>query len=224
MWNELLFDCFIYYRMFWNSIGYSVIITLVQLVVVVPCAFGLVMLNNRLTKGIKAVYWLLMMMPLQVTILPNYIGLRDMGVLNTPFCVVLPMVFSVLGVIIMCQYMEHVDWSQIEAARLETDSIITILWKIVCPNLKVCIFAVGMFTFVESYNMLEQPMLFIKDTKWQTLSVFIANAGEYEGNVLFPAAVIFIIPVLLLYLLFNQNLREGIVIGEIRKNKTKKIM
>jgi multiple sugar transport system permease protein len=63
--------------------------------------------------------------------------------------------------------------------------------------------------------MVEQPMLFLEDDRLKTLSVFIANAADYEGSVLYPAAVIFMIPVLILYLFFQENLEKGLTLGDL---------
>ncbi|MGN1304842.1 MAG: carbohydrate ABC transporter permease [Oscillospiraceae bacterium] len=212
---DLLFDCFVFYPMFWNSIIYATIITIVQLLVIIPCAFGFSQAKFK-GKGILfAFYIVLMMMPLQVTILPNYIGLRDMGLIDTPFGIILPMIFSPFGVVVMHQYMKNIDNSVIEATRLETSSVIRIMLTSVIPQMRVCIFAVVLFTFADCWNMVEQPMLFLKDNCLKTLSVFITNAQSYTGNVLFPSAVIFMIPVLLLYLFFNENLEKGLTLGEV---------
>ena len=212
---DLLFDCFVFYPMFWNSVIYAAVITIVQLLVIIPCAFGFSQ-AEFVGKGVLFTFYIvLMMMPLQVTILPNYIGLRDMGLIDTPFGIILPMIFSPFGVVVMHQYMKNIDNSVIEATRLETSSVIRVMLTSVIPQMRVCIFAVVLFTFADCWNMVEQPMLFLKDDSLKPLSVFITNAQNYEGEVLFPAAVIFIIPVLLLYLFFNENLEKGLTLGEI---------
>lgn len=212
---DLLFDCFVFYPMFWNSVIYAAVITLFQLVVIIPCAFGFSQAKFK-GKGILFLFYIvLMMMPLQVTILPNYIGLRDMGLIDTPFGIILPMIFSPFGVVVMHQYMKNIDSCVIEASRLETSSIIRIILTSVIPQMRVCILAVVLFVFADCWNMVEQPMLFLKNDSLKTLSVFITNAQDYEGEVLFPAAVIFIIPILLLYLFFNENLEKGLTLGEV---------
>ncbi|MBD5384013.1 MAG: carbohydrate ABC transporter permease [Ruminococcaceae bacterium] len=212
---DLLFDCFVFYPMFWNSVLYAAAITVVQLVVIIPCAFGFSQAKFK-GKGVLFVFYIiLMMMPLQVTILPNYIGLRDMGLIDTLWGIILPMIFSPFGVVVMHQYMKNIDNSVIEATRLETNSIFRILFTSVIPQLRVCIFAVVLFVFADCWNMVEQPMLFLKDDSLKTLSVFITNAQEYTGEVLFPAAVIFLIPVLILYLFFNENLEKGLTLGDL---------
>ena len=212
---DLLFDCFVFYPMFWNSVIYAVVITLVQLVVIIPCAFGFSQAKFKGKGALFVFYIVLMMMPLQVTILPNYIGLRDMGLIDTPLAIILPAIFSPFGVVVMNQYMKSIDNSVIEAMRLETNSVIRIILTAVVPQLRVCIFAVVLFVFADCWNMVEQPMLFLKTDSLKTLSVFITNAQNYEGNVLFPSAVMFLVPVLLLYLFFNENLEKGLTLGEL---------
>ena len=212
---DLLFDCFVFYPMFWNSVLYAAAITIAQLAVIIPCAFGFSQARFR-GKGVLFVFYIvLMMMPLQVTILPNYIGLRDMGLINHPLGIILPMIFSPFGVVVMHQYMKNIDNSIIEAARLETNSIFRVMFTGVIPQIRVCIFAVVLFVFADCWNMVEQPMLFLKDNSLKTMSVFITNAQEYTGEVLFPSAVIFIIPVLILYLFFNENLEKGLTLGDL---------
>lgn len=210
---DLLFDCFVFYPMFWNSILYAAIITVVQLAVIIPCAFGFSQAKFRGKSALFVFYIVLMMMPLQVTILPNYIGLRDMGLLNHRLGIILPMIFSPFGVVVMHQYIKNINSSVIEATRLETNSIFRVIFTAVIPQIRVCIFAVILFVFVDCWNMVEQPMLFLKDDSLKTLSIFITNALEYEGEVLFPAAVIFIIPVLILHLFFSDNLEKGLTLG-----------
>ncbi|MCM1298352.1 MAG: carbohydrate ABC transporter permease [Firmicutes bacterium] len=212
---DLLFDCFVFYPMFWNSVIYALAITAAQLIVIIPCAFGFSQAKFKGKGALLVFYIVLMMMPLQVTILPNYIGLRDMNLIDTPYGIILPMIFSPFGVVVMHQYMKSIDGSVIEAMRIETNSIFRILLTAVIPQLKVCIFAVILFVFADCWNMVEQPMLFLKDDNLKTLSVFIADSEKYEGSVLFPAAVIFLIPVFILYLFFNENLEKGLTLGEL---------
>ena len=214
-YSDLLFDCFAFYPMFWNSVLYAAAITAAQLIVIIPCAFGFSQAKFRGKGALFVFYIILMMMPLQVTILPNYIGLRDMGLIDHPLGIILPMIFSPFGVVVMHQYMKNIDNSVIEATRLETNSIFRVIFTGVIPQIRVCIFAVDLFVFADCWNMVEQPMLFLKDDGMKTLSVFIANAQNYTGEVLFPAAVIFLIPMLILYLFFNEDLEKGLTLGDL---------
>ena len=127
-WKELLFNCFSFYRVFWNSCFYAICISLLQIILGIPCAFGLYMINNKITKCFVFICWLIMLMPPQITLLPNYIGLRDMGMLDTRIGVVLTMTFSTFVVVMVYQYLKGIDESYVEAARMETSSII----KVIC--------------------------------------------------------------------------------------------
>lgn len=213
---DLLFDCFVFYPMFQNSVIYAAVITAVQFLITIPCAFGFSQSKFKGKSVLYTAYIILMMMPLQVTILPSYIGLRDMGLIDTKLGIILPMIFSPFGVIVMHQYMKSIDNNVIEALRLETSSVIRIMITAVVPQIKICIFAVIVFVFAECFNMVEQPMLFLKNSELQTLSVFIANAEKYSGEVMFPAAVIFMIPIFLIYLFFDDTLENGLTLGEMK--------
>ena len=214
-YTELFFDCFIFYPMFWNSILYAAVITLLQLAVIIPCSFGFIHAKFRGKEGLYIFYIMLMMMPLQVTVLPNFIGLRDFGILYTRAGIILPMIFAPFGVIVMHQYMKCIDDSIIEAARLDTSSMVRVLLTAVVPQLKVCIFAVVLFVFAECWNMVEQPMLFLKDDRLKTLTIMISRTDIYNTAILSAAAVIFMIPVLLLYLFFNEHLEKGLTLKDL---------
>lgn len=214
-YDNLFFECFKFYTMFWNSVIYAYSITALQLLVILPAAFAFSFARFRMKEALFFFYVILMMMPLQVMILPNYIGLRDMGILNTRAGIILPMIFSPFGVVVLRQYMKNIDTSSIEAMRLETNSIIRILLHAVVPQVKVCLYAVGIFIFAECWNMLEQPMLLLQDENLKTLTVFFSNSEKYGELVLYPASVLFMIPILLLYLFFHRELERGLTLHEI---------
>lgn len=209
---ELFFNCFIFYPMFWNSMLYAIVITAFQLLIIVPCAFGFIHAKFKGKNILFVLYIMLMMMPLQVTILPNYIGLRDFGLIDNRLGIILPMIFSPFGVIVMHQYMKNIDDSVIEALRMDTSSIIRVIITAAVPQLRVCLFAVGLFVFAECWNMVEQPMLFLKDDRLKTLTILISKADKFNAEILFSASVISMIPIILLYIFFNENLEEGLTL------------
>ena len=202
---DLFFDCFIFYRMFWNSLGYTLVIAAVQLLIALPAAISLYYLRGKWKTALFYIYVILMIMPLQVTLLPNYIGLRDMGLLNTPWAILLPQFFSPFAVGVLYQYIRNWDDTLVQACRLETNSFLQAFFHGMLPQLKGCIAAVFLFGFAESWNMVEQPMLFVKDSDLKTLSVFLAEADRYQGELLFPASVVYLIPVLLLFGFFGGS-------------------
>lgn len=209
-YKDLFFDCFVFYRLFWNSVLYSCAITVFQLIVNILGAFGLRFAKFRGRGLLFLLYLVLMMMPLQVMILPNYLGLRDMNLIDTGFAIILPMIFSPLGLVVLYQYTNGIDPEIIEAARLETNSMGRIIVSALLPQIRICIFAVGLFIFAEAWGLVEQPMLFLRREELKTLTIFLSETEKYSSNVLLPASVIYIIPVLLLYMFFHEELEEGL--------------
>lgn len=209
-YHQLIFNCFIVYRFFWNSVIYSIAITIGALLFGVPAAFAFKFAKFKGKNILFVLYIIVMMMPLQVMLLPNYIGLRDMGLINSGLAIVLPLIFSPFAVVVIHQYMREIDSSTIESARLDTNSVLRIIIHCVLPQIRVCIAAVALFVYADMWNMVEQPMIYLDNNKLRTLSTFIANSDQYNPDVLLPASVLFIIPVLFWYLLFHEELKQGL--------------
>ncbi len=209
-YRELFLNCFPFYRMFWNSVLYAVSVTVGSILISVPAAYAFKFASFPGKKVLYVLYMVLMMMPLQVMLLPNYIGLRDLKLLNTPYAIILPLLFSPLSVVILHQYMRECDVQVVEAARLETNSCVKIIWHCIVPQIRVCIFAVALLVFAETWNLVEQPLLYLNEDKWRNLSLLFSEAERYEAEVLLPAAVLFMVPVLLWYLLFHDELKKGL--------------
>lgn len=209
-YKELFWDCFPFYRMFWNSVLYAGSVTVGAVVIAIPAAYAFKFAKFPGKRVLYVVYIILMMMPLQVMLLPNYIGLRDLKLLNTPYAIILPLLFSPLGVVILHQYMRECDVQMVEAARLETNSCLRVIWHCIVPQIRVCIFAVALLIFAETWNLVEQPLLYLNEDKWRNLSLLFSEPERYQAEVLLPAAVLFMIPVFLWYLLFHKELKKGL--------------
>lgn len=207
-YKELFGNCFIFYRMFWNSVLYAFCITFGAIIIGIPAAFGLRFAKFPGKRFLYVLYIVLMMMPLQVMLLPNYIGLRSMKLLNTPYAIILPLLFSPLCVVILYQYMRECNAECVEAARLETSSVLRIILRCILPEIKVCLFAVALLIFAESWNLVEQPLLYLDADRWKNLSLLFSEPERYRRAVLEAAGVVFMFPVLLWYLMFHKELNS----------------
>ena len=197
-------------RNFWNSVLYALVITVLNILVSVPAAYSFSQAKFRWKEALFFFYIVLMMMPLQVTLLPNYIGLRDMKLLDTPYSIILPAVFAPFSAFLLTQYMNGLENSCLEAALLETKSVTTILTRIVLPQLRPCILAVFIFEFAEQWNMVEQPNIYLKAEKWKPLSSFLSMDGGLTVSEVLAGSVIFMIPIVVLYLYFHDSLEVGL--------------
>lgn len=197
-------------RNFWNSVFYAVLITIGNIIISVPAAYAFKESKFKGKDALFFFYIVLMMMPLQVTLLPNYIGLRDMKLLNTPYAIVLPALFAPFSVFLLTQYMRGMEQSYLEAALLETKSMTRIVTKIYLPQLKPCILAVFVFVFAEYWNMVEQPNIYLQSEQLKPLSVLLTMGGSLSVSEVLAGSVIFMVPILILYLYFHDSLETGL--------------
>lgn len=218
-YNELFFNCFSFYPAFWNSVLYTLAIVILQLIIIIPTAFAFTKIRSKAVNFAFILYIILMMMPLQVTLLPVYIGLRDFHLLDTRLGIILPITFSPMYVVIMKQYMTTINFSIIEAITLETNSLARIIFSGIIPQIKPCIYAVILLSAAETWNIYEEPVYFLKKADLMPMSVFINKISVYENSMIFCASVICIVPMVLLYGLFSDYLKKGIALSnEIEKN------
>lgn len=199
---ELLITDYTVLRYFWNSALYAICITVVCLMVSFPLGFLFAKVNFRGREVIFFIYIVVMLLPFQATLLPNYIGLRDLKMLNTPFALMLPLMFSPLAVFLFRQFISGIKDEVIESALLETSSVVQILRYIILPQTKEAFFALGVLLFCESWNMVEQVIIFTAERKeWWPLSVML---DEIPENVTYAGAVVYMYPVLVLFLCFGK--------------------
>lgn len=197
-------------RGFWNSVLYAGVITVCNIVVSVPAAFAFLHARFKGKDLLFFLYIVLMMMPLQVTLLPNYIGLRDMKLLDTQYAIILPAIFTPFSAFLMTQYMRGLEEASIEAAMLETNSVIRMLVMIVLPQLKTCILAVFVFVFAEYWNMVEQPNIYLRQETLKPMSVLLTASGSMTLSAVLAGSVVLMIPIVILYLYFHDSLEVGL--------------
>lgn len=206
----VLVEEFWFYPKFWFSLAVAAGIGAGAVIVAVLAAVGLKFGRVRHVKGILFVLLLLMLMPLQTTLLPNYIGLRDLSLLDKPGALVLPMLASPFAIYLMYQYMDSVPYEGFEAARLETGSVFRILCSVMLPQMRACIAAVFVFMFAEGFNMVEQPLYFVKKETLKPLSILAESLTSENSHLIFAVGILCMIPMLLLYGFYEEELTEGL--------------
>lgn len=207
---DLLIEHSFILRNFWNSVLYAGVITCFNILISVPAAYAFSQARFKGKEVLFFFYIVLTMMPLQVTLLPNYIGLRDMNLLDTPFAIVLPAVFTPFSVFLMTQYMKGLEQSFAEAALMETRSVTKIMFMVVLPQLRTCILAVFVFVFAEYWNMVEQPDIYLRREELKPLSSLLAVGEGFTVSEVLAGSVIFMVPIVILYLYFHDSLETGL--------------
>lgn len=199
-----------YFRQFWTSMLYSLVITLFSNIIAIPTAFVLAKYPTRKNRILFSVYILTMMMPFTITMLPNYIMLSRFSLIGKIWAVILPMSFAPFAVFILRQFMLSTQNEQVQAAMLETNSYFQLIFKIIIPANKNGLIAMNILVFAECWNMVELPQLFLANGQAMPLSVSLNGLIEQDASVAFAGSVLYLLPMFLLCLFFHREIADGL--------------
>ena len=195
---------------FWISLFLAAAIVLGQLVIASLAAYAFSFFDFRMRHLLFFLTIVLMMMPYQVTLVSNYIVLDKLGVLGGYSSIILPGIFSAFGVFLLRMIMKSVPQNIIEAAKVDGASHLRILSSIVLPNCRAGIVSLVVLSFIDTWNMIEQPLVFLKDSSMYPLSIYLAEVNSRNYSLSFAGGMLAMVPVLILFLYFEDNLIEGI--------------
>lgn len=198
---------------FWKSLGLSACIATGQMVVSTLAGYSFAKHRYR---GQNVVFFLLMSMmilPVQVTLVPNYTMLDALGLLDTYYALALPMIFVPLGTFIMTQSFRAVPNEIIEAARLDGCGVLGIIWRIAIPMSKAGLVCTMLLSFLDGWNMVEQPVAFLREAGRYPFAVALASTPPADPGVQLVCCIFAALPPVLLFAFFSQELVEGIAAG-----------
>ena len=195
---------------FWNSVILVAPIVLAQLAVASVAAYGFTRWRGKIRSGIFFFYVILMLMPYQVTLVPNYLVSDFLGLLNTRWAIILPGAFAPFSVFLLTKSMRRIPASLIESAKLDGAGEWHIFWNICLPQCRSALYSIAILVFIDYWNMVEQPLILLPDASQQPLSVYLSQINAGEIGIAFAAAVIYMVPGLLMFLHGEAYLVEGI--------------
>jgi len=197
-----------------NSLFIASAITLGQLITCPLAAYAFARLNFPGKNILFIVLLAALMIPAQVTIVPLFILMRQLGLYNTLWAVILPALISPFGVFLLRQYFMTIPTELEDAARIDGASYLTIFWRIIMPLSLPALMTLGIITFVFWWNDYFTPLIMIHDQNLQTVPVGIVllqgrfGAGAI-GDVSAGVAMA-VIPVLIVFLLLQRNIIKSI--------------
>lgn len=195
---------------FWNSVILVVPIVAFQLLVASGAAYGFTRYRGRMKEMIFFVYIILMLMPYQVTLVPNYLVSDWLGILDTRWAIWLPGIFSPFAVFLLTKYMRRIPVAVMEAAQIDGAGEWQIFRSICMPLCKGALCSVAILIFIDYWNMVEQPLILLADAELHPLSVFLSKINEGEVGLAFAVATIYMVIPLLVFLYGEDYLVEGI--------------
>ena len=161
-----------------------------------------------------------LVIPAQVSMLPLFLMLKQLGFINTYWGVIIPGMASIFGVFLIRQYALSISDSLLDAARIDGASEFRIYWSLVLPMCKPILVTLAIFTFMGSWNDFMWPLIVLTNNDMYTLPVALANLlGEHvqDTELMMAGSVLTILPVMVLFMVLQKSYIEGIMIGGVKE-------
>jgi multiple sugar transport system permease protein len=161
-----------------------------------------------------------LVIPAQVSMLPLFLMLRELGLINTYWGVIIPGMTSIFGIFLVRQYALAIPASLLDAARIDGAGELRIYWSVVVPFCKPVLVTLAIFTFMGTWNDFLWPLVVLTDDNLQTLPVALANLlGEHVQDVelMMAGAVLTVLPIIVMFVSLQRYYIEGIASGSIKE-------
>jgi multiple sugar transport system permease protein len=207
-------------RYFLNSIVIASAVTLISLAFNSMAGFAFAKYQFRGRNGLFRFLLSGLIIPAQVTMLPLFLMLKTMGMVNTYAGVIVPGLASIFGIFLIRQFVGAIPDSLLEAARIDGASEFTVYRLVILPLCRPILFTLALFTFMGTWNDFMWPLIIMTDNANYTLPVALANLkGEHllDLELMMAGSVVTILPVLILFLAFQRHYVRGIMLGGVKE-------
>lgn len=199
--------------------------------IVTACAAAITVFINLLAgyafakysfRGKNALFLLVLstlMIPVQVTMIPNYIVTSRLGLVNTYAGLILPPCAEAFGLFLARQFMQEIPDELIDAGRMDGATEFTVFRRLILPNTRSLVSVLVIFTVMWRWNDFQWPLVIVSDSRMYTVQIGLAmlNGSYYiNWNLLMSSALISILPVLAVFLIFQKQFVEGIAFTGIK--------
>jgi multiple sugar transport system permease protein len=208
-----------YFKFFTNSVYITLAAIFGQVVIGIFAAFAFAKIEFKGRNIIFGIYVLAILLPFQVTLVPNYLMLDKIQMVtgvklfDTHWAIILPGIFSSFGIFLLRQFIRGIPNETIESARMDGAGYLRILFKIIIPMIKPALFTLVLLTFIDNWNLIEQAIIFINTPAKMPLSVFLDNIYKSDFGVFFAGAVLYLLPAVYLFIKGEKFLNEGLIIS-----------
>jgi ABC-type glycerol-3-phosphate transport system permease component len=208
--------------LYWNSVYISTVSTLLTVVISALAGYGLGRLEFPGKSYVFALILIGLTIPLQIALIPLFVNLRALGLMNTPLALIGPYTAFGLafGTYIMKGFFEELPRELEEAARIDGANDLRIFWQIMLPLTRPALATISIFLFLQNWNEFLFALTFITESAMRTLptGIYSLLSNEFYGNygLLAAALVLFSLPVLVLYFIFQQQFIEGLTAGALK--------
>jgi multiple sugar transport system permease protein len=211
---ERLFGKLDFPRFFFNSSVVALVVTAGNVLFCPMLGYALAKLQWRGKRPVLALVLATLMVPAGITLIPNFILMANLGLVNTYPGLILPFLVGPFGVFLTRQFMYGIPDELIEAARIDGANEWRIFWQVVLPITVPVLATLGILTFLGSWNNFIYPLVMAQEPNMYTLPVALATfaTGQYQADhgMLMAGSVVLVVPVLVIFILFQRWITEGI--------------
>ena len=214
-WFEVFLRRPHYLVKFWNSLFLSTAIVAGQTLVSSLAGYAFSKFRFPGREVLFFIVIIVMMMPYQVTLVSNYFVIRELGLMGSWAALIIPSIFSPFGVFLLRQVFDTCPNEILEAARLDGAGNLRILFRILVPRCRAGVISLGILSFIDAWNMVEQPIVFLDSGYDYPLAVFLTRMNGQNIGVLCTCGVLAALPVVLLFLYYDRELTEGVTLSQL---------
>ncbi len=214
-----VFSRFPFLRAIFNSFFITISYTVITILSSSMAAFAFTKIKFPYADVIFKLYLASMMIPTQVTMIPLFVVMNNLGLINTYPSVILPSLFRAFAVFMLVQQMRGIPNDYMEAAELDGASLFRIYRTVILPLSKSSIATLTVTTFMESWNDYLWPLLMLNDKNKMTLTLALNSLnGQYgtEYNLLMAGSLISMIPIIIVYICAQKYFKEGLMAGGVK--------
>jgi multiple sugar transport system permease protein len=206
-------------RNFANSFLVTIGATLVSLVVNSMAGYAFARLRFRGREAVFRVLVSAMVIPAQVGMMPLFLMVKGLGLVNTPWGVMIPGLAGVFGIFMIRQFAQSIPEDLLDAARIDGASEFRIYWTIVLPVLRPILVTMATFSFLSTWNDFMWPLIVLTDDSRYTLPVALASlVGEHvqDTELMMAGSVLTVLPVLIVFLFMQRSYVRGVLMGSVK--------
>ena len=214
-----VFSRFPFLKTIGNSLFITCSFTLLTIISASMAAFAFAKIRFRGSRLVLGLYLATMMIPTQVTMIPLFVVMNRLGLIDSYASVILPGIFKPFAVFMLVQQMRAIPNDFLDAARIDGAGIFQVYRRIALPMCAPTIATLAVTTFMESWNDYLWPLLMLTDRNKMTLPIALSTLnGQYntEYNVLMAGSLISMIPIVIIYLCAQKQFKNGLMAGGIK--------
>ena len=208
-----------FFRGLINSFIVSILLTFIPLLTSAMAAFAFAKIEFKGKKLLFTAFLFTMMVPGTITMIPNFITLKTLHLLNTYMALLLPALCNAFAIFFMRQSFIAIHDSYLEAAIIDGASLYRVFITVILPLARPVLFTMGLFNFMGSWNGFLWPLIVLSDRSKWTLQLGLANLGSnfynYQ-NYLMAGALISIVPIIIVYVITQKYVEKGLSTGGLK--------